>query len=131
MTEGPGAVDGHGMLPVVKILVNAGLIFAVSEIAKSHNKAAALVAALPWVTTLVMIWMFVEKAEPAKIADHAYYTFWYVLPTLPMFLLIPFLIHRGTPFPLALAAGAVLTAALFWLTVIVLRKFGVDLAPDL
>ena len=119
------------MLPLVKILINAGLIYAVSEIAKSHNKVAALVAALPWVTTLVMIWMFIEKVEPEKIADHAYYTFWYVLPTMPMFLLIPFLMHRGVPFPAALIAGIFLTVGLFWFTVIVTRKFGIDLAPQL
>ncbi|MEM0895755.1 MAG: DUF3147 family protein [Verrucomicrobiota bacterium] len=119
------------MLAVVKIFLNAGIIFAVSEIAKSNNKVAALIAALPLVTTLVMIWMFVEKTDPAKIADHAYYTFWYVLPTLPMFLLIPLMMKRGVAFPLALGAGILLTAMLYWLTVSGMRKFGVDLDPNL
>ncbi|MEM9478328.1 MAG: DUF3147 family protein [Verrucomicrobiota bacterium] len=119
------------MHPVLKILLTAGIVYAVSEIVKLNNKVGALVAALPLVTTLVMIWMFVEKTESSKIADHAYYTFWYVLPTLPMFLLIPFLMNRGAAFPLALGTGIVLTVFLYWLTVVGMRKYGIDLDPNL
>ena len=83
--------------------------------------------ALPLVTTLTMIWLFVEKQGSEKIGAHAYYTFWYVLPTLPMFLLIPWLLQRNWGFWAALGLGVVLTFACFGTLGLVLRKFDVNL----
>ena len=75
---------------IFKYLVTAGLVVLVSELAKRSDKLGSLVAALPLVTLLTLIWLHVEQQPNNKIANHAYYTFWYVLPTLPMFLLFPY-----------------------------------------
>ncbi|MGJ8673906.1 DUF3147 family protein [Rubritalea sp.] len=114
----------------LKYLITAGLVVLVSEIAKRSDKVGALIASLPLVTTLAMIWMFVElkgDAQVDKIGNHAWYTFWYVLPTLPMFLVIPWMLKKGIHFGWAMGAYCVGTIILFVLLHLVLKKFGVPL----
>ena len=77
---------------LIKLFATAAVIVLISEIAKISDKLGALIASLPLITFLTLIWLYVEKQDQEKIANHAYYTFWYVLPTLPMFLLFPFLL---------------------------------------
>lgn len=113
-------------LIVVKYLVTAGVVVGVSELAKRSDKIGALVASLPLVTLLVLVWLYLEKQPTEKIANHAYYTFWYVVPTLPMFLLFPVLLPRIGFWP-TLGASAVLTIACFWLFALVMQRFGIEL----
>ncbi len=70
---------------ITKYLLTAAVIVAVSEAAKRSDKLGAFIASLPLVTLLALIWLHVDRQPQAKIANHARYTFWYVLPTLPMF----------------------------------------------
>ena len=115
-------------MPVwIKYLITAALVVAISEIAKRSDRAGAMIAALPWITSLAMIWMFVEKQGTEKIGNHAWYTFWYVLPTLPMFLLIPWMLRSGVGFPLTMLAAIALTASLFTLTAWLVSKWGIEL----
>ena len=109
--------------------VTAFVIVLVSETAKRSDKLGALISSLPFVTILVMTWLHVEKQGNQKIANHAYYTFWYVLPTLPMFLAMPWLLAKDTPFLPALGLCAVLTFICFVLTAAVAKHFGVNLIP--
>jgi hypothetical protein len=111
---------------VWKYLITAAIVVAVSEAAKRSDKLGAILAALPLVTVLAMIWLRVEGASPEKIAAHARYTFWYVVPTLPMFLALPALMARFG-FWISLAAGVLLTAASFAATVLFARRLGVGL----
>ena len=111
---------------IFKYAVTAAVVVAVSEIAKRSGRLGALIAALPIVTILVMIWLYIETQETEKIANHAWFTFWYVLPTLPMFLLVPYLLRHGVNFWMALLAGVVLTVGLFLGMLVTLRRFGID-----
>lgn len=86
------------MLVVVKIIVNALLITGITELTRRSVIAAALIGALPIVTILAMIWMHVEGQEHEKIAEYSMATFWLVLPTLPMFLIYPWLSSKGMGF---------------------------------
>lgn len=79
---------------ITKYLITAAVVVVVSEFAKRSDKLGGFVAALPLVTFLALIWLYVEKQPAEKIANHAWYTFWYVIPTLPMFLAFPFLLPR-------------------------------------
>ncbi|MBW3559878.1 MAG: DUF3147 family protein [Proteobacteria bacterium] len=115
------------MYLVIKVVVSALIVAAVSEIAKRSPALGALVASLPLVSVLGMIWLWRDTRDPVRLAAHSEATFWYVLPSLPMFLLVPALLRAGAPFPLALAAGVGLTAALYLLTTLVLSRFGVTL----
>ena len=114
---------------IIKYLVTAGIIVLVSEVAKRTDKVGALIASLPFVTIMVMAWLWYEDQSTEKIANHAYYTFWYVLPTLPMFLLIPYLMQRGINFWWSLLAGVGLTVVMFLVTVVIGKRFGVELMP--
>jgi hypothetical protein len=115
-------------MPVwLKILISAALLVAISEVAKRSDRLGAFIGAMPWVTTLAMIWLFAERQGNERIASHAWYTFWYVLPTLPMFLQLPWMLRRGFSFPLSLAASCLLTAACFWFTARLARRWGVEL----
>lgn len=114
---------------IFKYAVSAFVIVLVSEVAKRSDKLGALISSLPFVTIMIMVWLHVEKQGNPKIADHAYYTFWYVLPTLPMFIVMPRLLSKGMNFWAALAIGVLLTIASFVLTALLTRKFGVNLIP--
>lgn len=113
---------------VTKYLVTAAIIVAVSEFAKRSDRLGGFIAALPLVTVLALVWLHVEKQPQAKLANHAYYTFWYVLPTLPMFLAFPWLLARLGFWP-TLATCAVLTVACFALTAWLVKPFGIVLLP--
>ncbi|MBP8927060.1 MAG: DUF3147 family protein [Pseudomonadales bacterium] len=111
---------------ITKYLLTAGVVVLVSELARRSDRLGAFVAALPLVTVLVLIWLHLEHAPQAKIANHAWYTFWYVLPTLPMFLVFPLLLAR-IGFWLTLLVCVLLTVLLFGLFAALLRPFGIEL----
>ena len=111
---------------IIKYFITAGLVVLVSELAKRSDKLGGLIAALPLVTVLALIWLYMEGQPTSKIANHAYYTFWYVLPTLPMFLIFPYLLSKWG-FVLSLLASVLITALVFFLFALVLKSFGVDL----
>jgi len=114
---------------ITKYAVTAFIIVLVSEVAKRTDRIGALIAALPFVTILAMFWLYVEKQPIEKISNHAYYTFWFVLPTIPMFLLMPFLFKKGFGFWPTMTAGALCTILCFLLTALFARRIGVDLMP--
>jgi hypothetical protein len=112
---------------VIKALLSGVIIAAVSEIAKRSPGFGALVASLPLVSILGMIWLWRDTADPQRMAAHAEGTFWYVLPSLPMFLLIPVLLRRGMAFWPALALGCALTIALYFAMTWIGPRFGLKL----
>lgn len=97
----------------IKALVSGALVAAVSEVARRWPGAGGLIASLPLVSVLGMIWLWRDRPDAANMAAHSSATFWYVLPSLPMFLLIPHLLERGWSFAFALAAGCLLTMLLY------------------
>ncbi|MCA1177754.1 MULTISPECIES: DUF3147 family protein [unclassified Pantoea] len=111
---------------IVKYAITAGMVVMISEMAKRSDCMGGLIAALPLVTVLVLIWMKLEGQSQAKIASHAWYTFWYVVPTLPMFVAFPFLYQRWGFWP-TLVASCVLTILLFFLWATLLKRFGIEL----
>jgi uncharacterized membrane protein (GlpM family) len=111
---------------VTKYLITAAVVVLVSEFAKRSDKVGALVAALPLVTLLTMIWLHVENQPEEKVANHAWYTFWYVIPTLPMFLAFPTLLSKLGFWP-AVVASVILTVVCFVLFAAFAKRFGINL----
>jgi len=111
---------------VSKYLITAAVVVIVSEAAKRSDRLGGLIAALPLVTVLALIWLYIERQPQVKIANHAWYTFWYVVPTLPMFLAFPMLLPRLGFWPTLLAC-VVITVACFWLFALLVRRFGIEL----
>lgn len=111
---------------VTKYLITAAIVVAVSEVAKRSDRLGALLASLPLVTLLALTWLHLEKQPAEKITNHAWYTFWYVVPTLPMFLAFPWLYSRFG-FWQALALSALITIASFVLFAVAVRPWGIKL----
>ena len=112
----------HGMFAVVKILISASLIYVVNEVVVRHSKPllGSLIASLPLVSVLTFIWIWHDlRAKPDvlvdKLSTHSAGVFWFVLPSLPMFLLIPWMLKKGISFWPALAVGCALTMVLYFL----------------
>lgn len=116
-------------LDLSKLLLSAAIIVLVTKIQLVNDRLSAFLIALPLTSLVAMVWMHLGKQSPERLANHAESTFWFVLPTLPMFLIIPWMLRHGWPFWATLAINCLLTVAFFWLTVIVLRRFGIDLMP--
>jgi uncharacterized membrane protein (GlpM family) len=111
---------------LTKYLVTALVVVLVSEAAARSDRLGGLVGALPMVTILTLIWLHLEKQPQEKIANHAWYTLWYVLPTLPMFAAFPYLIGRFGFWP-ALGACVLITLCSFGLFALLLKRFGIHL----
>jgi len=113
------------------LIIKAGLsgiiIAVVSEIAKRSPAVGALVASLPLVSVLAIIWLWRDTGDTSRIANHAEATFWYVMPSLPMFLAFPYMLRNGVSFWIALGAACLLTVILYFLTVTIAARFGVKL----
>ncbi|HEX5789690.1 MAG TPA: DUF3147 family protein [Luteolibacter sp.] len=111
----------------VKLVVSAVVIVLVNKIQLVNDRASALLIALPLTSLIAMLWMHQAGQSPQRIANHAEGTFWFVLPTLPMFLVLPWMLRQGWGFWPSLGANCLLTVVLFWAMVAVLKRFGVDL----
>jgi hypothetical protein len=128
--ERPGAAE-YGVTTMLYLIIKAALsgvvIGAVSEIAKRSPAFGALVVSLPLVSILSMMWLWRDTGDAGRIASLAETTFWFVLPTLPMFLLLPALLRQGIGFWLALAVSCGATIVLYFLTAWLLSKFGINI----
>jgi len=111
---------------ITKYAVTAFLVVMISEIAKRTAKTGAIISAMPVMTILVLIWLYVEKQPVTKISSYASYTFWYVIPTLPLFLIFPFLLKKIS-FWWSLSLSLSITAAIFFVFALIMRKAGLNL----
>jgi hypothetical protein len=98
---------------VLKAAISGVLIAIISEGSKRYPGFGARVASLPLMSVLGMIWLWRDRPDATNMAHHAESTFWFVLPSLPMFLLIPALLKQGFGFWTALIAGCALTILLY------------------
>jgi hypothetical protein len=112
---------------VVKALLSGIIIAIVSEVARRNPDWGALIVSLPLVSILAMIWLWRDTHDPVRMAAHAEATFWFVLPTLPMFLLMPWMLRQGSPFWAALGAGCAVTLALYGGMTLIGPKLGIRL----
>ena len=111
---------------IFKYAITSFLVVLVSETAKRSDKLGGLIAALPLVSVLVLFWLYFEKQPTEKIANHAWYTFWFVIPTLPMFLIFPYVIkHHG--FWIAIVVSFLITILSFVVFANIAKRFGIHL----
>lgn len=97
------------------------MVVFISEVAKRSDKLGGFIAALPLMTLLTLTWLFIENQSEEKIANHAYYTFWYVIPALPMFFLFPHLPPK-LGFWITMAASIVITVICLGLFSVLVKK---------
>ncbi len=89
----------------IKAAISGIIVAAVSQVAKRYPGFGGLIASLPLVSVLGMIWLWRDTHDPVRMAAHVSGTLWFIAPSVPMFLLIPYLLNRGIAFWPSLAAG--------------------------
>jgi hypothetical protein len=115
------------MYYILKVVISALMIVAISEIAKRSSGFAALVASLPLTSLLAFVWLRLEGSTTQEIAGLSSQIFWLVIPSLLLFLLFPWLLKSGLNFWLSLCAAIAATAGCYLALLPLLRKLGVDL----
>jgi hypothetical protein len=110
---------------LVRVAISAALIALIALIGRRWPGIGGIIASIPLVSTLGMIWLWHDTQDRELVASYATAAFWYFLPTIPMFLLIPALLRNGTGFWPSLAAGLALTVTLYLLTAFLLARFNV------
>ena len=123
------------MLTLIKLAFSAGLIYLVNEVVIRHSRPAlgSLIASLPLVSLITFVWIYygMSGGDPAarteKLAAHSTGVFWFVLPSLPMFLVFPWLLRRGLSFWPNLLLCSLLTMALYFGMALILKRFGISL----
>jgi hypothetical protein len=111
----------------LKVLITAVLVVAISEIGKRSSALGALIASLPLTSLLAFVWIYGETGDTAKIANLSASIFWYVLPSLVLFLALPPLLAQGYGFWLSLALSSALTFAAYLAMIWILGRFGIAL----
>lgn len=111
----------------LRALISGIIITIVSVVSRRYPGLGALIASLPLISVMGMIWLWTDKPDVENMARHAEATFYYVIPSLPMFLLIPAMLRRGVGFAPALIAGCALTILLYLLTVAIAARMGIRL----
>lgn len=109
---------------VAKALLAGVMIAAIAEVGRRLPTMAALIASLPLVSILGMIFLWHARPDPENMAVHAQATFWFVLPSLPMFLMMPMMLRAGLGFWASLTIGCVMTVLLYLAMIGIGAKFG-------
>ena len=112
---------------LIKAALSGIIVMTVSEVARRSPGFGGLIASLPLVSILAMIWLWQDTADTERIAAQSEATFWFVLPSLPMFLVLPAMLRHGSGFWPALALSCLLTMGLYSLMIWTLPRFGVQL----
>lgn len=111
----------------VKALLSGIIVMTVSEIAKRSPALGGLVASLPLISILGILWLWRDTADVERVAAHAESTFWFVIPSLPLFLMFPAMLRHGVGFWLALGIACVATMGLYAVAFWFLPKIGIKL----
>jgi hypothetical protein len=112
---------------LLKVALSAVLIVLVSEIARRSSLLAGLLASLPLVSILAFVWLYLDTRDTGKVADLSVSIFWLVLPSLTLFLALPWLLRKTGNFPLSLGLGIAAMLAAYGVMVLALRHFDVEL----
>lgn len=112
---------------LIKAALSGVIVAAVSEIARRYPGWGGLVASLPLTSLLAMIWLWRETGDSERVASLATGAFWFVLPSLPMFIVIPWLLRSGLGFWASLALSVAMTLLLYGVAIWGASKVGIRL----
>ena len=98
---------------VIKAILSGLLVAAISTIAKRYPGWGGLVASLPLVSVLSMVWLYGETRNAESVARLSTGAFWFFLPSIPMFLIIPYMLRSGYSFAVTMVVAIAVTIALY------------------
>lgn len=103
---------------IVKAAISGLLIALASEVARRNPGWGGLIVSLPLTSILAMLWLWRDTSDPERIAGLSMGAFWFVIPSLPMFAVLPILLRSGVgfwvSFALVIAGTVALYALMFW-----------------
>jgi len=111
----------------LKIIITTILIVAISEISKRSTFVGAILASVPIVSVLAMIWLYVDTKNITKVSALSMSVFWLVLPSLTLFVSLPMLLKQNINFYLSISISIFVTILSYWLMISVLNYFGIKL----
>jgi hypothetical protein len=114
-------------LTVIKYLLSALVIVVVSEVAKRSGWLGGLIASLPLVSILSFIWVYLDTKNTKTIIDLSYGVFWFIIPSLVLFIVLPILLKRQIPFFGALAIASGVTMVTYIGFAFIFQKMGIKL----
>ena len=112
---------------ITRVLLSGIIVAAIALLAKRSPAMGGLLASIPLVSTLGMIWLWRDTKDSELVANYVGSAFWYFLPSMPMFLIIPALLRHGVNFWISLGIGCVVTILLYLITISIAARFGVRL----
>lgn len=112
---------------LVKIAITTILIVLISEIAKRSSLIGAILASVPLVSVLAMIWLYIDTRDVGKVSTLSGSVFWLVLPSLALFVALPLLLKYGINFYISMGISIVITIGCYFLMITILNYFGIKL----
>ena len=112
---------------IFKGIISGILIIIISEVSKKFPGFGGLIASLPLISVMAMTWIWLETGNSEKIINHSLSTFWFVIPSLPMFILIPFIIQKNYSFWTSLIIGCLITMILYLISLWIFLKLEIKL----
>ena len=112
---------------VFKVAISALLIVTIAEISKRSSFIGALLASVPLVSVLAMIWLYIDTRDSDRVAGLASSVFWLVLPSLALFIALPLMLKQGYNFYLSMGLSILVTIGCYWLMVTLLNQAGIEL----
>jgi hypothetical protein len=112
---------------IVKAALSGLLIAIISEVARRYPSFGGLIASLPLISLLAIIWLWRDTGgDVAQVAAHARATLWYVVPSLPFFLILPAMMQRGLNFWLSLTVASLITICLYLAAIWLAGRLGIN-----
>jgi hypothetical protein len=112
---------------IVKIVVTAALVIAITEVSKRSSLLGGLLASLPLTSMLALVWFYIDTKDTGKVAALTTSIFWLVLPSLALFIALPLLLKTKLNFYAALGGATAIMLACYGMMLLLLRKFGINL----
>lgn len=112
---------------ILKILLSAVLIAGISEIGKRSSFWGGILASVPLISVIALIWLYMESKSVEKISQLSTSIFWLVIPSLSLFLLLPILLKLNISFYPALIISIIVMIIFYYLMIFVLGKFGIKI----
>ena len=110
---------------LIKLIITTLLIVLISEIAKRNSLAGAMLAAIPLVSILAMIWMYIDTNDSISAVEFSNSIVWLIAPSMTLFIAFPILIKKGFSFYLSLSISVLMTIFAYYSVIFILNKLGI------
>ena len=98
------------MYLIVKTVLSALIIVAVSEIAKKYTLAAAIILSVPLTSILALVWLFYDTKEIQKVVDLSFNTILMTIPSIVFFIVLPIMLKFKYSFSLSIVVSILSTS---------------------